>query len=161
MKNKNEDSTNSERIPTHCGQTECRVEWLAGEKVRFHTGPLLHTILTPLQMNNKVTQQTTTQSSSTQVVISFLVKIHNGLKLFLKSNLDSPIMISQTIFHTFSILDIAKYLKMSFDFLKFSFSEKATKNCAILLMVLTVTKYISKLFGGWCKFLYVKWNKTL
>lgn len=33
-------------------------------------------------MNNKVTQQTTTQSSSTQVVISFLVKIHNGLKHF-------------------------------------------------------------------------------
>ena len=82
-------------------------------------------------MNNKVTQQTTTQSSSTQVVISFLVKMHNGLKLFLKSNLDSPIMITQTIFHTFSVLDMAKYLKMSF--------KKATKNCAFLLMVLTVT----------------------
>ena len=115
MKNKNEDSPNSERIPTHCGQTECRVEWLAGEKVRFHTGPLLHTILTPLQMNNKVTQQTTTQSSSTQVVISFLVKIHNGLKVFLKSNLDSPVMISQIILHTISVLDISKYLKVSFD----------------------------------------------
>ena len=114
MKNKNEDFPNSERILTHCGQTECRVEWLAGEKVRFHTGPLLHTILTPLQMNNKVTQQTTTQSSSTQVVISFLVKIHNVLKLFFKSNLDSPIQWFHRLFlHTISVLDIAKYLKVS------------------------------------------------
>ena len=138
IKNKNEASTNSERIQAHCGQTDCRVEWLVGEKVRFHTGPLLHTILTPLQMNNKVTQQTTTQSSSTQVVISFLVKIHNGLKLVFKSNLDSSIM---TIFHTFSVLDITKYgSKNVFWCRKAQLFRGNHKNCAILLMVLTVTK---------------------
>ena len=46
------------------------------------------------------------------------------------------------------------YITHDFIELKFSFSEKATKIRAILLMVLTFTKIMSKPLGGWCKFLW-------